>query len=162
LRSVFQFVRLQQRKSIEQFKLLFQNGDYLENFPGRAKGEAYMAEEPKKSVDFQVDRGNLYHEESFTDLKAGTIKRLTPVRPDGSADKSRKTIFVGHTNILTPQGPFPIQGVIQAKELQQAIKKFPEAMEAAMNRLVEEVKKYQEREDSRIQKPESRIIVPGR
>jgi hypothetical protein len=142
--------------------LLFQGGDHLKNFPARAKGEAYMAEEPKKSVDFQVDRTNLYQEESFTDLRAGTIKRLTPVKPDGSEDKTRKTIFVGHTNILTPQGPLPIQGVIQAKELQQAIKRFPEAMEAAMNRLVEEVKKYQEREDSRIQKPESRIIVPGR
>jgi hypothetical protein len=160
LRSLFQFVRLQ--KLIKQYKLIFPSGNHLKNSPREAKGEAYMAEEPRQPVDFQVDRTNLYHEESFTDLKAGTIKRLTPIRPDGSADKARKTIFVGHTNILTPQGPLPIQGVIQAKELQQAIKKFPEAMEAAMNRLVEEVKKYQEREDARIQKPESRIIVPGR
>ena len=121
-----------------------------------------MADDQKKSFDFTVDKANLYREESFTDLKVGTIKRLTPVKPDGSEDKTRRKIFVGHTNILTPQGPLPIQGVIQAKQLQQAIKKFPLAMEAAMDRLIEEVKNYKEREESRIQKPESRIIVPGR
>ena len=35
-----------------------------------------------------------------------------------------------------------------------------EAMQAAMDRLMEEVKKYQEQEQSQIQKPDSRIIVP--
>ncbi len=124
-----------------------------------------MVEEPKKDVDFKINRSNLYREESFTDLKVGTIKCLIPVKADGSEDKTRKKIFVGNTNVMTPQGPIPIQGMIQAKELQQAIKKFPETMEAAMDRLIEEAKKYQEQqqaEDSQIQKPDSRIIIPGR
>jgi hypothetical protein len=123
-----------------------------------------MADEQANQIDFKVDRSSLYREESFTDLKVGSIKRLIPVKPDGSEDKSRKAIFVGQSNIVTPQGPLPIQGVIKAKELQQAIKKFPEAMEMAMERLVEEAKKYQEQkeQESQIQKPDSRIIVPGR
>ena len=124
-----------------------------------------MVEDPKKDVDFRIDRSNLYREESFTDLKVGTIKCLTPVKADGSEDKTRKKIFVGNTNVMTPQGPIPIQGMIQAKQLQQAVKKFPEAMEVAMDRLIEEAKKYQEQqqaEDSQIQKPDSRIIIPGR
>ena len=124
-----------------------------------------MVEDPKKEVDFRIDRSNLYREESFTDLKVGTIKCLTPVKADGSEDKTRKKIFVGNTNVMTPQGPIPIQGMIQAKELQQAVKKFPEAMEVAMDRLIEEAKKYQEQQqadDSQIQKPDSRIIIPGR
>lgn len=123
-----------------------------------------MDEEQKNQMSFKVDRSNLYREESFTDLKVGSIKCLTPVKSDGSEDKSRKKIFVGQSNVMTPQGPLPIQGVIQAKELQQAIKKFPEAMEAAMERLIEEAKKYQEQQNqtSQIQKPDSRIIVPGR
>ncbi len=124
-----------------------------------------MVEDPKKDVDFRIDRSNLYREESFTDLKVGTVKCLTPVKADGSEDKTRKKIFAGNTNVMTPQGPIPIQGMIQAKELQQAVKKFPEAMEAAMDRLIEEAKKYQEQqqaEDSQIQKPDSRIIIPGR
>ena len=119
-----------------------------------------MIDEQQNNIEFTIDRSNLYLEESFTDLKAGTVKRLKPVRPDGSQDKTRKTVFVGHTSILTPNGPLPIQNVIAAKELQQAIKKFPEAMQAAMEQLMEEVKKYQEQEKSQIQKPDSRIIVP--
>jgi hypothetical protein len=119
-----------------------------------------MIDEQQNNIEFTIDRSNLYLEESFTDLKAGTVKRLKPVRPDGSQDKTRKTVFVGHTSILTPNGPLPIQNVIAAKELQQAIKKFPEAMQAAMEQLMEEVKKYQEQEQSQIQKPDSRIIVP--
>jgi gas vesicle protein len=63
---------------------------------------------------------------------------------------------------MTPNGPLPIQAVIQAKELQQAIKKFPEAMQASMERLAEEAKKYQEQQEAQIEKPDSRIIVPGR
>ena len=121
-----------------------------------------MADEQQNGLDFRVDRSNLYLEESFTDLKVGSIRRLTPVKPDGKEDKSRKTLFVGHSSILTPNGPLPIQNVIPAKDLQQAIKKFPEVMQEAVERLVEEVKKIQEKESSRIQTPESRIIVPGR
>ena len=119
-----------------------------------------MADEQQNNLEFTIDRSNLYLEESYTDLKAGTVKRLKPVRPDGSQDKTRKTVFIGHTSILTPNGPLPIQSAIAAKELQQAIKKFPEAMHAAMDKLMEEVKKYQEQEQSQIQKPDSRIIVP--
>ena len=119
-----------------------------------------MTDEQQNSLEFTIDRSNLYREESFTDLKAGTVKRLTPVRTDGTPDKTRKTIFVGHTSILTPDGPLPIQNVIAAKELQQALKKFPEAMQAALDHLMEEVKKYQQQERSQIQKPESGIIIP--
>ncbi len=123
-----------------------------------------MADEQQESIEFKVERSNLYREDTFTDLKFGSIRRLTPVRPDGTEDKTRKTVFVGHTSIMTPNGPLPIQNNIPAKELQQAIKKFPEAMQEAMDRLVEEVKKYQEmeKERTRIQTPDSRIIVPGR
>lgn len=121
-----------------------------------------MADEQQNMVEFKLDRSNLYLEESFTDLKIGTIKRLKPVKVDGSEDKSRKTVFVGHTTVMTPNGPLPIQNVIEAKELAQAIKKFPEALQESMDRLIEEVKKYQEQQESQIQTPDSNIIIPGR
>ena len=121
-----------------------------------------MAEEQNPQTELKIDRGNLYQEETFTDLKVGMIKRMTPVKSDGVADKTRKSVFVGQTSLMTPSGPLPLQAVIQAKDLQQAIKKFPEAMKVAMERLAEEAKKYQEQEQSRVEKPESRIIVPGR
>jgi hypothetical protein len=125
-----------------------------------------MTEEPipaesGEPTDFKLDRSNLYQEESFTDLKVGTIKRFTPIKTDGTPDKTRKTIFVGQTSIYTPHGPLPIQSVIPAKELAQAFKRFPEAMEQAMQRLVEEAQKMKEQKTSPIiQTPESRIIIP--
>jgi hypothetical protein len=103
-----------------------------------------MAEEQNPQAELKIDRSNLYREETFTDLKVGMIKRMTPVKSDGADDK------------------MPLQAVIQAKDLQQAIKKFPEAMKVAMDRLAEEAKKYQQQEQSRAEKSESRIIVPGR
>jgi hypothetical protein len=127
-----------------------------------------MTIEPNaESVDFSVDRQNLYQEESFTDMKVATIRRLTPVKADGTVDKTRKTIFIGETNILTPNGPLPLQAVIQAKQLQQAIKNFPNAMQTAVDKLAEEVKKMKEKQNSSIIAPgsgqqDSRIIVPGR
>ncbi len=114
-----------------------------------------MAENQSVPIDLKVDRQNLYKEESFTDLKACTIRRLTPIKPNGSVDKTRRTVFVGATHLITPNGSLPIQSIIQARELQQAIKNFPDAMKSAMNRLVEEVEK-------RKKEQESRIIVPGR
>jgi hypothetical protein len=121
-----------------------------------------MADEQSQPAELKIDKGNLFKEETYTDLKVGIIKRMTPVKADGSVDKTRKSVFVGQTSLMTPNGPLPIQGIIQAKELQQAIKKFPETMQASMERLAEEARKYQEQENAKIEKPDSRIIVPGR
>lgn len=121
-----------------------------------------MAEEQNSQTELKIDKGNLFKEETFTDLKVGMIKRMTAVKSDGSEDKTRKSVFVGQTSLMTPGGPLPLQAVIQAKDLQQAIKKFPEAMKVAMDRLAEEAKKYQEQEQGHVEKSESRIIVPGR
>jgi hypothetical protein len=126
------------------------------------KETRFMADEQSQPAELKIDKGNLFKEETYTDLKVGIIKRMTPVKADGSVDKTRKSVFVGQTSLMTPNGPLPIQAVIQAKELQQAIKKFPEAMQASMERLAEEAKKYQEQQEAQIEKPDSRIIVPGR
>jgi hypothetical protein len=128
--------------------------------------EKKMTENRTADIDFTVDRQNLYREETFTDLKVASIRCLTPVNTDGSVDKTRKTVFVGETNLMTPGGPLPVQAVIAAKQLQQAIKRFPEAMQAAVEKLAEEVQKMREQENSSIitptEKESSRIIVPGR
>ena len=114
-----------------------------------------MSDQQNATINLSVDRSNLYREELFTDLKVCTIRRLTPVKPDGAADKMRKTIYVGQTHLVSPKGPIPVQNVVKAKDLQQAFKNFPEAMKDAMERMIEEAKKIQQQE-------ESRIIVPGR
>lgn len=115
-----------------------------------------------RPLGFSIDRTNLYLEETFTDRKTGTVKRFTPVQPDGTVDKARKTLFLGHTRIYTPHGPLPLQNVVAAKDLSQAFKRFPDAMNEAMQQLVEEARHAREEKASPlIPTPESRIIMPG-
>ena len=106
------------------------------------------------TVDLSVKQDNLYLEESFSDLDMASIRRLTPVKPNGLKDKSRRQIFVGHLNIMTPQGPIPIQSPIDARNLKEAMEMYPEAMKIALKKMRAEVEKIKE-------KQESRIIVPG-
>jgi hypothetical protein len=49
-----------------------------------------MAEEQNPQAELKIDRSNLYREETFTDLKVGMIKRMTPVKSDGADDKTIK------------------------------------------------------------------------
>lgn len=110
------------------------------------------SEDKEKKIKF--NQQNLYLEEVFSDLMSGSIRRLTPVKPNGELDKARKVLFVGSSQVYTPQGPLPIQFPIDAKNLQQAMEKFPEAMDDFIAHLLEEAKEMQRQE-------QSRIIVPG-
>jgi hypothetical protein len=107
----------------------------------------------EKEPEIKIDQDNLYHEETFTDLKVGWIRRLTPVTPDGNRDKSREPLFIGQTQLVTPQGPIPIQCQIPAKTLTEAIKKFPEVMELTIKNMIERAKEIQRESTSRIITP---------
>jgi hypothetical protein len=110
------------------------------------------------SLDFAVDKNNLYREESVTDLKIANIQRLIPIHLDGSEDSSRETIFLGRTQLNSPQGPIPIQAKLTAKTLEEAMDLFPKAMETETQKVVAHFKKMQEQQKK---DKESRIIVPG-
>jgi len=45
--------------------------------------------EPEKLSDVKMDMANLYREEAYTDMKTGGIRKLAPVKLDGSEDTSR-------------------------------------------------------------------------
>ena len=109
--------------------------------------------DPNKSPEMKIDQDNLYHEETFSDLKVGWIRRLTPVRADGSRDNRRKPIFIGQTQFATPEGPIPIQCEIPAKSLMEAAEKFPEAMELTMKNMIEQAMEMQRQSASRIIRP---------
>jgi hypothetical protein len=106
------------------------------------------------TVNIEVDKNNLYLEESFTDLKAGSIRRLTPVTADGSVDKNRKTLFMAHTQLMTQMGLIPIQCELEAENIKDAADKFPAAVNDAVEKLVEKANEMRRQEASR-------IIVPG-
>ncbi|MBW1844983.1 MAG: hypothetical protein JRJ05_11625 [Deltaproteobacteria bacterium] len=104
--------------------------------------------------EIQVDRENLYLEEVFTDLKVATIRRLSPIKADGSPDEERPTLFHGQTQLMSQMGPLPVNCSIEATSLEEAMDKFPEAIALAIERMIEEAKEAQRQESSR-------IIVPG-
>ena len=43
--------------------------------------------------DGVMDPDNLFREENFTDQKMGAIRKLIPVKADGSEDGERKVMF---------------------------------------------------------------------
>jgi hypothetical protein len=112
-------------------------------------------------IDFTVDKSQLYREESFTDLKVASIRRMIPVKADGADDTSRSPMFFGHTQLMSPEGPLPIQARLTANNLEEAIAAFPAAMEQALGQVVQQIKAMQEQNKTR-QQNDSRIIVPGR
>jgi hypothetical protein len=66
--------------------------------------------------DIQVDRNNLYREENYTDLKVASIRRLVPVKPDGTPDMTRRQVFIGQTHLMSQMGPLPVQCNIEAAD----------------------------------------------
>lgn len=113
-----------------------------------------MSDQPAKISDVKMDMANLYREEAYTDLKTGSIRKLVPINMDGSEDSAREAVFSGHTQVMSPHGPLPIQGEIKAGTLEEAILAFPQAMEDAMNRMVEEAQKLQREQASKIVTPD--------
>jgi hypothetical protein len=105
-------------------------------------------------AEIKLEKQNLYREEVFTDLRVGSIKQLTPVTADGSRDLTRPMVFLGETQLMSQMGPLPVQARIEADSLEAAIAGFPEAVQAAVEAMIEEVKELQRREMSR-------IVVPG-
>ena len=106
--------------------------------------------------EIQMDAGNLYREETFTDMKAGSMRRLVPVKADGTEDPSRPAIFTVATQVMTPGGVLPLSGEVEgATTLAEAVAKFPEAIRQAIGVLREEMEAMQ-RERA------SQIVVPGR
>jgi hypothetical protein len=112
------------------------------------------ADGPKPLSDIEVDRNNLYREEVYTDLKIASIRVLTPVTVEGSIDTARPVLYTGETQLMSQMGPVPVHAPIEAATLGEAIAKFPDAVNQAVERLMEEAKEMQRREASR-------IVVPG-
>ena len=108
-----------------------------------------------KITDIKIDPNNLYKEEAFTDLTFATIRRLTPVKIDGSVDESREAIFTGMTQLMSPNGPIPVQCLIEGvKNLSEAAAKLPEAIEKTVQAMIAEAEEMRRQESSK-------IVIPG-
>ena len=104
--------------------------------------------------DVRLDPTALYREETFTDRRAGTIRRLTPVTLDGSTDTTRPLLFSGQTQLLTPAGVLPLVFEIEAQTLEEALQKFPEGVKVALEQAIDEAREMRREAASRIVVPE--------
>ena len=101
-----------------------------------------------------IDGDNLWKEETITDLKVGSIRKLTPIKLDGSEDDSRTPTFSATTNIMTPNGALPISGEIEATNLKEAVLNFNDAINAAIQKLQEDMIKMQQEQANKIVTPD--------
>jgi hypothetical protein len=102
-----------------------------------------------------MDSTQIYREETFTDRRVGTIRRLTPVIADGSADPARAVLFVGQAQVMTPMGAVPISFELEASTLDAAIAKFGDAAEQAVQQTVRELQEMRREQASGLVIPDA-------
>lgn len=115
-----------------------------------------MIDKPQsKTPDPQMDANALYREEIFTDRKIGTIRRLTPVKADGSTDTARQVSYVGEAQVLTPAGALPLSFEIPAQSLQEAVTKFGPATKQAIEQAMKELQELRRQASSSLVIPQA-------
>ncbi len=110
-----------------------------------------MTEEQNEST---MNAEELYRDETFTDRKVGTIRRLTPVDKDGNDDPSRAVIYSGETQIMTPGGALPLNFELDVDNLGDACTQFAVEAQVALERTMKQIEEMR-REQA------SQIVVPG-
>lgn len=104
--------------------------------------------------EISMDANSLYREDMFTDQKVGTIRRMTPVKADGSDDDSRSTVYVGQAQMMTPAGALPLTFEIDAANLEEAVSKFGDGANQALEDTMKELEEMRRQQASQ-------IVVPG-
>jgi len=103
--------------------------------------------------DLRMDTSSLYREEVVTDRRVGSIRVLTPLKPDGTTDPTRPISYVGEAQLLTPAGVLPLVFEIDANSFAEAIEKFANGAAAALERTRREIEQLR-------REAASQIVVP--
>ncbi len=109
----------------------------------------------EKPQDAQMSADALYREDVFTDQRVGTVRRMTPVRSDGSDDPSRPLVFVGQATVMTPMGSLPLSFELDAKTLAEAIVQFGPAAQQAIDDAARELQELRRQAASSIVIPDA-------
>ena len=121
-----------------------------------------MSSDPR-SIEVKLDPEQLYLEEVFTDRRVGTVRRLSPVKKDGTPDAARPVLYVGETQVMTPAGALPIVFEIDAASLGEAAQEFGALAKEAIERTVRELQELRRQAASSIvvpQAPGGKIQLP--
>ena len=108
----------------------------------------------ERGSEAKRDANNRYREEVVTDRKVGTLRMMTPIKSDGSADTSRPTLYIGEAQIMTQAGPLPINFEIDGKNLAEVVANFGDAAKEGVERTVRELQELRRQQ-------QSSIVVPG-
>ena len=104
--------------------------------------------------DTEMDPNGLFREENFTDQKLGTIRKLVPIKADGSDDPDRETTFFGAAQVMTPMGALPLNFQLDGNTIGEAASDFAAKAQIAVEEAGRELEKMR-REQA------SQIVVPG-
>jgi hypothetical protein len=113
-----------------------------------------IAPEPT-TTDLAMNPAALYREDTYTDRRVGVIRVLTPVGRDGAPDPTRKVLFLGEAQLLTPAGALPLTFEIEANSLGEAAERFAAGAEVAVERAVKELQELR-------REAASSLIIPDR
>jgi len=107
-----------------------------------------------ESKDMQMQADQLYREEVLTDRRVGSIRRLIPIKIDGSEDSGRRILYVGQAQLMTPMGTIPLSFELEAESLAEAVEKFADAAQQAVDQTAKELEEMR-------REAASSIYVPG-
>lgn len=103
----------------------------------------------------QMNAAALYREEVFTDQRVGTVRRLTPVKADGSDDPARPLLFIGQATVMTPMGSLPLSFELEAANLTEAVAQFGAAAQQAIEDAARELQEMRRQAASSIVIPDA-------
>ncbi len=109
----------------------------------------------ERPLEAQMSADALYREETFTDQRVGTVRRMSPVKADGSDDPSRPSIFIGQATVMTPMGSLPLSFELPAKTLVEAVSQFGPAAQQAIEEAARELQELRRQASSSIVIPEA-------
>ena len=110
-----------------------------------------MASDPgNRPPEAVMDAAALYREEVYTDRKVGTLRVLSPVKPNGGQDVRRPTLYQGEAQLMTNMGPLPISFDIPAANLAEAVANYSEATKAGIERAMHELQEMRRQASSSI------------
>ncbi len=106
-----------------------------------------MPAEPR-NPDASMDPASLYREEIVTDRRVGTIRLMTPINADGTANVSRPTIYTGEAQVMTNMGALPVSFDIEAESLAEAVEKYGESAKVGIERTMRELQEMRRQQSS--------------
>ena len=101
-----------------------------------------------------MDPNSLFREENFTDQKMGAIRKLIPIKDDGSDDGDRNIMFFGSAQVMTPMGAMPLNFALEGNTIGEAAEDFAAKAAVAVEQAAQELEQMR-REQA------SQIVVPG-